>query len=96
MFSMDITREAECSQGRTSQVIRELRSEGAVVLERPVGQRVMFRQLLGDELASWKDEQKRQKDRRHARAEAARQAAVLREAIALAQQVVEQLERLAA
>ena len=65
MYSMDITREVGCTQGRVSQVIRKIREiEGAAVIERPVGQRVMFRQLFGDEEANWRADRKGAQDKR--------------------------------
>ena len=70
MYSMAITREAGCTQGRVSQVIRKMREmEDAAVIEKPEGQRVMFRQLLGEEEATWRAARTAAQDKRLRRRE---------------------------
>ncbi|MFT6292257.1 MAG: hypothetical protein ACJAR2_002872 [Ilumatobacter sp.] len=66
MFGTAVTREADCTQGRVSQVMREV--ENATKIEKPVGQRVMFRQLFGEEEA-WRTERNTAQDTRLRRRE---------------------------
>lgn len=97
MYSMAITREADCTQGRVSQVIRKMREiEDAAVIEKPVGQRVMFRQLFGEEEATWRAERKAAQDIRLRRQEMQRVKSRLTELRDVVDELLIVVDRLAA